>query len=160
MKSHNTFVTFKCFGFVCVFLSHFWFLILTCHQIPATSFCLGPGFTSVRWWVGQNNIQAICSSVILLRLSVFYNKEICLDLSALSFPTQFKVTEKEWISGEHGFQKAICLMGHEYHFRVWKHPSNNCSVVVGCKIPTPTHLFLAQERRAQWSRTHNKHSNC
>lgn len=148
------------FCFCLFFLSHFWFLIITCHQIPATSFFLGSGFTSVRWWVGQSNIHAICSSIILLRPSVFHNKEIRLNRSALSFPTQFKVTKKEWISGDPGFQKAICLMGHEYHFWVRKRPSNNCSVVVGCKILTPTHLFLAQERRAQWSRTHNKHSNC
>lgn len=43
----------------------------------------------------------------LIILHVYHNKEICLDLWALSFSTQSEITEKEAVSGDHGSQKAI-----------------------------------------------------
>lgn len=53
-RTHNTSVTFKCFLFQ--MFSHFWFLILTCHQIPAVSFSFGLRFyiCPMRGWAKQH----------------------------------------------------------------------------------------------------------
>lgn len=90
------------------FPSHFSFLILTHYQIPATYFSfLDSGSTSVRWGAGQNIIHAICNFIILLHVGLFHNREVGVNLSVLSFPTQFEVPAKNRVSSDHGFQKTV-----------------------------------------------------
>lgn len=101
MKSHDVFVTFNIFFFS--------FLLSNSHIPPNTCHIFFSGFRfyicRMRGWakLHSHHLQLYHFVYTL----VFSTNRKSLDLSVLSFPTEYEVIEKKWAGGDHGTQKGI-----------------------------------------------------